>query len=181
MTEQPRLHLTRGAERELALERDIEKSYEPGADLPTVSAGPANVAKTEDGKWEVQPDGSVVFAAAPEEGPPCARCGVPLPPLPKELAAAARANPGATFTHDVCPGLEPPAPTGRYFEVRVDIVEVKEVPSGFDGTSPEVIELVSFKHGETGENLDSVMRSLAAGLGEKWMAAEKQAAVADSE
>jgi hypothetical protein len=122
------------------------------------------------------------------DGPPCAKCGLPTAHLDEEMQRVLRANPGVTIAHDVCPGSEPAAPSGRYFEVRVQIVEVTEHDEG-DGDHPElgrevhhtVEELISFVAGHRAPNLDAAMRPLALALGEKWQKAEKQAAIADSE
>jgi hypothetical protein len=116
----------------------------------------------------------------------CQRCGDPMPPLPDDLASLARKIGGVSLTHDVCPRDTAAAATaGRYFEVRVSIVEVTEPaePGPFDPEAPadaKVEELVSFRAGHRAPTLDDAMRPLAEALGERWMKAEKQAAVADS-
>lgn len=122
----------------------------------------------------------------------CTKCRQPMPDLPDELVAMARAAGGAVLAHDVCPGET--ADQGRYFEVRVQIVEVTE-PQGdepviapyVNGSAEQnarrdalVTELVSFRHGLRAVDLDAAMRPLALGLGEKWQKAERQAKVADS-
>lgn len=109
----------------------------------------------------------------------CQRCGGDMPPLPDDLAAMARAAGGVSLAHDVCPGDDAPAaPEGRYFEVRVSVVEVTEETPADD--SPTVTDLVSFRAGHRAPTLDEAMRPLALALGEKWARAEKQAKVADS-
>jgi hypothetical protein len=135
-----------------------------------------------------QPEGKVIFA--------CQRCGGDLPPMDGELARLAQTTGGVSLTHEVCPGDEPaPADEGRYFEVRVQIVEVTEPPGddpvipAYANGSPDqnarrdaiVTELVSFKAGHRAADLDAAMRPLALALGEKWQAAEKQARIADAE
>lgn len=117
------------------------------------------------------------------QGPPCSKCGHPMPTLSPELAAIARSNPGVVLAHEVCPGEKRPAEEGRYFEVRVQVVEVTEMEHD-DAVSPapEVVveELISFRAGHRAVDLDAAMRPLALKLGEKWQKAEKQAKVADS-
>lgn len=118
-------------------------------------------------------------------GPPCGRCGVPLPPLPVEVRRALDAGLGVELTHPEggCP-TDDQRPKGRYFEVRVDVVEVVErdiVPTAVGPDSVfDAVEMLSFKHGLRADNLDAAMRPLALGLGEKWAAAEKRAGIADS-
>lgn len=118
-------------------------------------------------------------------GPPCSRCGLPMPELTDDLKAMLRSNPGISMTHEVCPGQAPEAPEGRYFEVRVQIVEVTEDepgpashPAGEKITRVE--ELITFRAGARWPDLDTAMRPLALLLGEKWMIAEKQAKLADT-
>lgn len=118
-----------------------------------------------------------------EPGPPCARCGVALPPLPIEVKRALTAGLSVELSHTEgeCPG-DDRRPAGRYFEVRVDIVEVVDptMDSDTERDVPlRVTELVSFKHGLRAASLDEAMRPLALGLGEKWQQAEKQAGIAD--
>lgn len=125
-------------------------------------------------------------AAAAAEGPPCSKCGQPMPPLSEELKALARAAGGVSLSHDVCPGETANAhPAGRYFEVRVEVVEVTEEPTGGlgDGPNPEIVatELISFRTGLRATDLDAAMRPLALALGEKWQAAEKRAKIADAD
>lgn len=118
----------------------------------------------------------------PAVGPVCGRCGKTMPPLSEELAALARAAGGVQLTHEVCPGEQPTGPVGRYFEVRVDVVEVIEHDEGDGDTGEREItteELVSFRAGVRAADLDSAMRPLALALGEKWTLAEKQAKIAD--
>lgn len=110
----------------------------------------------------------------------CQRCGGDMPPLPDDLAAMMQTAGGVILAHDVCPGDSDnlPKPEGRYFEVRVSIVEATE-PHG-EGDVVQIDELVSFRAGHRAPDLDSAMRPLALALGEKWTLAEKQAKVADS-
>lgn len=116
----------------------------------------------------------------------CQKCGTEMPPLDDDLAKLARRAGGIVLAHEVCPNEKSAAPEGRYFEVRVSIVEVlEEVPATADpddsDVQPEVRveEMVSFKAGVRSANLDDAMRPLATALGEKWMQAEKNAMVAD--
>jgi hypothetical protein len=132
-----------------------------------------------------QPTNGVVFR--------CQRCGGDLPPMAEDLAKLARSTAGVTLAHDVCPGDEPATaqPEGRYFEVRVEVVEVTEptapnpIPPYANGSTEQeagrvqVTEMLSFQHGVRAKDLDAAMRPLAEGLGEKWMKAEKNAAIAD--
>jgi hypothetical protein len=110
----------------------------------------------------------------------CSRCGEPMPPLPDELAAVVRSGAPVTLTHEVCPGQDPPKPVGRYFEVRVAVVEITEEPQLFDG-DPAVVatEMLSFVAGQRAADLEAAMRPLALLLGEKWMEAEKRSKIAD--
>lgn len=118
---------------------------------------------------------------------PCQRCGHLMPPLGEELVKMMRSAGGVTLAHDVCPGEEPPVDTRRYFECRVSIIEVTQrevgpfdAGSGGDPASEAVSEeLISFVVGEKADDLESSLRPLAAQLGEKWMAAEKNARIAD--
>jgi hypothetical protein len=115
-------------------------------------------------------------------GPPCAKCGQPMPPITPEMASMMRAQ-GATIAHEVCPGETPPQPEGRYFEVRVSVVEVTERqtnPPFPDETVPEATELVRFTAGHRAPNLAEAMRPLALALGERWAEAEKRAPIADT-
>jgi hypothetical protein len=115
----------------------------------------------------------------------CQKCGGEMPPLPDDLATMMRSAGGVQLVHDLCPGEKPVALEGRYFEVRVQIVEVTEPvdvdpdPDAAGAFDPIVAELVDFRYGTRAANLDAAMRPLAEGLGEKWMAAEKHAAIAD--
>lgn len=116
----------------------------------------------------------------------CQRCGKDMPPLPDDLARLARSHGGVSLAHDVCPGDAAASQPGRVFEVRVQIVEVSQPvdvdpdpDAAGDDFEPIIDELVRFRHEVRAENLDAAMRPLATGLGEKWMAAEKQAKVAD--
>jgi hypothetical protein len=110
----------------------------------------------------------------------CQRCGLPMPPLPDELAAVVRSGAPVTLTHEVCPGQDPPKPVGRYFEVRVAVVEVTEEPQLFDGDPAVVVtEMLSFVAGQRAADLEAAMRPLALLLGEKWMEAEKRSKIAD--
>lgn len=110
----------------------------------------------------------------------CTKCGGEMPPLSDDLARLARAHGGVVLAHDVCPG-EKAAAAGRTFEVRVQIVDVTAV----QGDDPDIAivdkdeELIAFKARLQAADLDSAMRPLAEALGEKWMAAEKQAKLAD--
>jgi hypothetical protein len=124
------------------------------------------------------------------QGPPCSKCGHPMPALSPELAAIARSNPGVVLAHEVCPGEKRPGEEGRYFEVRVQVVEVTETPDdpavsdAFADAAREptvhVEELISFRAGHRAADLDAAMRPLALKLGERWTKAEQQAKVADS-
>lgn len=105
-----------------------------------------------------------------------------MPPLPDDLAAMMRTTGGVALAHETCPGEKPAALEGRYFEVRVQIVEVTDRDTeSMDAVlgNPIVDELVDFRYGTRATNLDAAMRPLAEGLGEKWMAAEKHASIAD--
>jgi hypothetical protein len=117
---------------------------------------------------------------------PCGRCGLPLPEMTEEAADALRAAIAAgaevVLQHEVCPGTEPEKPAGRYFEVRVQVVEVTEVNHGFDDDPRVVVtEMMSFVHGHRAVDLAEAMRPLALGLGEKWQLGEKQARIADAD
>ena len=112
-------------------------------------------------------------------GPPCSKCGNPMPALPPELAAIA-ATSSVTLSHDTCPGTTT-HPEGRYFEVRVQIVELTEPHTDVDpGSWIGVEELVTFQAGGRWADLDTAMRPLALKLGEKWQLAERQAKIADT-
>lgn len=120
-------------------------------------------------------------------GPPCSKCGKPMPPLDDELAAVARRlGGGIVLAHEVCPDQPAARPEGRYFEVRVQIVEVtepepgEEKPGLWEPDAVQVEEMISFIAGHRAPDLDAAMRPLALALGEKWALAEKQAKVADS-
>lgn len=115
----------------------------------------------------------------------CQKCGGELPPLSDDLAKLARRSGGVVLAHEVCPNEKTAGSEGRYFEVRVSIVEVLPDPI-YDGDGDaegsddvRVEEMVSFKAGVRSANLDDAMRPLATALGEKWMQAEKNAMVAD--
>lgn len=126
-------------------------------------------------------------------GPPCSKCGHPMPELPPELASVA-ATQAVVLAHEVCPG-ETVLPDGRYFEVRVQIVEITDtttpasdgIDRGINGSPAQMAAraavhgetLIEFKSGGRWPDLDTAMRPLAGLLGEKWMAAEKQAKLAD--
>lgn len=112
------------------------------------------------------------------ESPLCSKCGLPMPPLPPDLAAAAAAAASeVAFSHAECPGEEPQV-EGRWFEVHVSVIEVPAAAGGAGGEPPR--ELLSFSAGHRAKDLDAAMRPLAIKLGEKWAKAEKQAGVADS-
>lgn len=114
----------------------------------------------------------------------CQRCGGPLPALDGELAALARRAGGVSLVHAEggCVGDAPAKPEGRYFEVRVKVVEVVEMEH--DPTvsaEPEVVteEMFSFVAGVRTPDLEAAMRPLAESLGTKWLEAEKHARIAD--
>lgn len=115
-----------------------------------------------------------------EPGPPCAKCGIPLPPLPIAVKRALNAGLSVELAHPEggCP-TDAKAPEGRYFEIRVAVVEVKEVPDQRQEMIPTAFELMSFKAGVRADNLDAAMRPLAEEFGQRWMHAEKQAGIAD--
>lgn len=135
----------------------------------------------------ITPDELAAETPPPEQGPPCAKCGIPLPPLDEEVKRMIAANPGAEvyLAHEVCPDAPVVKPEGRFFEVHVRIVELTERETGGlgDGPNPEIVaeELMSFVAGHRAPNLDEAMRPLALALGEKWEVAEKQARIADAE
>ena len=60
---------------------------------------------------------------------------------------------------------------GRQFSVVVSVVD-----AGDEATTDPYFR---FTHTVEAETLDAAMRPLAEGLGQKWMAAEKQASIAD--
>lgn len=129
------------------------------------------------------PTSRLIIPGQPEPSPvglTCQKCGGPMPDLDGELAAMARRAGGVTLVHAVCPGEEP-AQQGRYFEVRCSIVEVtdKAAPLHDDDSDVLVEELASFKAGLRADDLEAAMRPLAAALGERWIAVEKQARIAD--
>jgi hypothetical protein len=116
----------------------------------------------------------------------CSKCGQPMPELDADLATLARAAGGVTLAHDICPGTRPPNPDGRYFEVRVQVVEVTENPEGdadaLGGPDPvSVTKFFEFDRGVRAADLDSAMRPLAHALGERWGEAEKVARIADED
>jgi hypothetical protein len=126
-------------------------------------------------------------AAPPAEVLPCQKCGLPMPAMTEDALEAYRAavNAGVpvVLAHEVCPGTEPAAPTGRYFEARVSIVEVTEVDHGGLGDATPTVradELMSFVVGHRDTNLVKAMRPLAEALGAKWMDGEKRAHIADA-
>lgn len=133
----------------------------------------------------------LILPGDPQQQPPaggvvltCQKCGKDMPPLPEDLAKMMKSAGGVTLAHDVCPGETPQRPEGRYFEVRCQIVEVTEEQTGSSlgsDVTPTVNteELVSFRSGVRAASLNDAMRPLAEALGEKWMAAEKQAHIAD--
>lgn len=127
----------------------------------------------------------------------CSKCGHPMPPLDDDAKRLLLSGMPITATHEVCPGPDGVTPDpataakeGRHFEVRVTVVEL--VPAAMDGEEaelyptlagtlpgPEVVEMLSFVHGETATDLDTAMRPLALGLGIKWARAEKHARLTD--
>lgn len=113
----------------------------------------------------------------------CQRCGGDMPPLPDDLAAVLRSGASVQVVHDQCPGdPEPAADELRYFEVRTQIVEVRQTEVRDGGElRPDVVELIDFRHGVRAPDLAAAMRPLADGLGEKWQRAEEHAAIADSD
>jgi hypothetical protein len=109
-------------------------------------------------------------------GPPCGRCGHPLPPLPEELQKVIDSGHSVALMHEpgTCPTDEPAKPAGKYYEVRVAVVRVDE------SDTDEVTELLSFVAGHRAANLGDAMRPLALALGEKWQKAEKNAGIAEA-
>lgn len=125
--------------------------------------------------------------SAPAQGPPCGRCGHPLPPLPPELQKIIDAGQSVALMHEpgTCPGDAKPEPEGKYYEVRVQVVRVDEAvpvdePSPFDPEHTTVVELLSFVAGHRAPNLPEAMRPLALALGEKWAQGEKNAGIAEA-
>jgi hypothetical protein len=120
------------------------------------------------------------------ESLPCSKCGYPLPPLPPELQKVVDQGIPVELAHEAggCPTDVKAPPSGRYFELRVDIVEVIEVEStavGFDTeTEVRTEELMSFIVGHRAPRLTDAMRPLALAFGEKWTQAEKNAGMADT-
>lgn len=115
----------------------------------------------------------------------CGKCGGPLPDLTGELARLARSAGGVELVHAAgqCIGDDPaPPPEGRYFEVRVKIVEVTTMEHDHAiSPEPEVVveEMASFISGVRAPSLADAMRPLAEALGVKWLEAEKHAGIAD--
>jgi hypothetical protein len=124
--------------------------------------------------------GASLEEAVSVAGPPCSKCGLPMPPLDEELLKLARRHGSVALSHEVCPGQEPAAETGRYFEVRVQVVEIREIEQ-FGEKDVVADEMITFVAGLRAENLDAAMRPLALKLGEKWQDAEKQANIADAD
>lgn len=119
----------------------------------------------------------------------CSRCGKPLPPPEDTDLMKMMLSTGASVTHDVCPddaAAAAPAPDpGRYFELRVQVVEIK--PSGgtlhTDGGPVEQVvpvRLAEFTVGANAPTLDAATRPLAAAFGEKYTEFEKHARIADT-
>jgi len=119
-------------------------------------------------------------------GYPCAKCGHPLPPLPPDLQKIVDKGISVVLAHEEggCPTDVKAKPTGRYFELRVDIVEVIEGEKSAVGATFEqevhTEELMSFVVGQRGATLSEAMRPLALAFGEKWQAAEKNAGMVDA-
>jgi len=157
---------------------------------------PLTICETRGANRPAQPKGTTVTANHPDDldvptdgepGPPCSKCGLPLPPLPVEVKRALTAGLSVELSHaeGECPEELLAQPKGRYFEVRVDVVEVapRSDEPGWEDREPDprVTELMSFKHGVRAPVLALAMRPLALGLGEKWAEAEKRAAIADAD
>lgn len=126
----------------------------------------------------------VVTGDLGDGGYPCAKCGYPLPPLPDDLQRIVDKGISVVLAHEEggCPTDVPAAPEGRYFELRVDIVEIVERHDAMrpDDPIPTAVEMMSFVVGQRAKNLDAAMRPLALAFGEKWTAAEKNAGIADN-
>lgn len=157
-----------------------DPSRSPALEEPAVDRSSLALATELSIPREWKGGGVILEPAAPEQGPPCSKCGEPMPPLPPELASVARKlGTGVVLAHEVCP-TEKREPEGRYFEVRVQVVEVTEQPDQRGEMIPNAMEMITFVAGHRAPDLDAAMRPLALALGEKWALAEKQAAVADS-